>query len=157
MKDILRYVVVMVFSFGISSCKFFPVWQGGTHGSIVSYSYNVSKDSLEAAVGLLIEHEESLRKIPLDGDSGTYVKISISKSDFIHLVVFRYAGDEDYWLSHPNDAHISVTAVKQEGSDYKNEHEMTPTEKSQAIAIFQEGVIDKLQVEMGLNPIEKPN
>ncbi len=128
------------------------LWGAGTHGSLGSYSYDVSKDSLEKSIELLIKSENRITKLKTDSGNDTYVKISIRTTDIEHFFVFRYAGDKEYWELHPTESHISITAVRKGEGEYKSEGEITKKERKEAIEIFENYFIKELEKSTGLKP-----
>ncbi|MFK5854483.1 MAG: hypothetical protein QM503_00030 [Bacteroidota bacterium] len=145
--------IIVLISIFIYSCDFISIMDGGTHGSLASYTYEVSKDSLEAVVNYIIENDNKITKLKTDGGEGTYVKISIIQKGFIQYFVFRYAGDSKYWNSHPNISHISVTATKKGENEYQTEGEISSKDKRRAIQIFNNDFIDKIKNVKGLVPV----
>lgn len=152
MKKYIQLIIIFVFSMLIYSCDFISLMDGGTHGSLASYTYEVSKDSLEAVVNYIIENDNKITKLKTDGGEGTYVKISIIKEGFIQYFVFRYSGDNKYWNSHPNTSHISITATKKDENEYQSEREISRKDKRHAIQIFNSDFIDKIENVKGLVP-----
>jgi hypothetical protein len=151
----MKYISIVLFFCMLVSCDTCSILSGaGTHGSLASYSYTVSKDSLETAIKLLIESEDKITRLKLDGKGDTYVKIVLKIDDIQSFFVFRYAGDYEYWESHPNESHISITATKVGENEYKSEGEIKGKDKKEAIRVFEEYFIKALIEQENLRPID---
>lgn len=138
----------------LSCCENISIlWGVGTHGSLGGYSYEVSKDSLETAIESLIKHENKI--VRLENDRTDYIDVLI-KSDNPRVFVFRFAGDKEYWNSHPNESHIFIAYTKKEGKElFKSEGEISRKEKKEAVKVFEEYFIKELEKQTGLKPKKK--
>lgn len=92
-----------VFLIFLSSCI-----SGGTHGSIKTYEYPISKNILQVAAEKIIEKMPNIKrdnskswndstKADYYDDGVNYVSITITKGDFTNKYTFKYAGDKEYW------------------------------------------------------------
>jgi hypothetical protein len=78
---------------------------GGTHGSIKSYTFHVSKAQLQGAVNKVIRRESGLRIAPITdtftsryyNDGERYITLDIGDSSEFNEYIFQFSGDKEYW------------------------------------------------------------
>jgi hypothetical protein len=98
----MRFTLLLVLS--LAGCGF----SAGTHGSIKSYHYSVTKPALQKAVQRVITTNPNIQldsaKAWYDStendyynDGDRYVTIKITTNKLSNEYTFRYAGDKEYW------------------------------------------------------------
>ena len=76
----------------------------GTHGSIKSYQYTVSKYVLAIAVRIIIASNSNIIKDTVTdyyNDGASYVTIDIKQPGMKYNYIFRYYGDATDWKASP--------------------------------------------------------
>lgn len=89
----------------IISVLFSACFTAGTHGSIKTYPYPVSKYVLQKAVNDVLEQDFTVQIAPVTdtfnskyyNDGERYVTIQIKVSGGVNRYVFQYSGDKEYW------------------------------------------------------------
>jgi hypothetical protein len=84
----------------------------GTHGSLQSYHFNVSKYKLEETILKEIESNPKIQRDTSSEDTyyntDGYITLSISDSVSVNKYVFRFYGDEEYWNANPTISEIFI-------------------------------------------------
>ena len=90
-----KYFVIYVLVILLDGCM-----GGGTHGSIKSYQYHVSKYTLEKAVHNIIAKSNTIQQDTAKdyyNDDTTYITMHITYGDIANTYTFRYGGGKEYW------------------------------------------------------------
>ncbi|RYE54913.1 MAG: hypothetical protein EOP48_11290 [Sphingobacteriales bacterium] len=149
----------------------------GTHGSIHCYEYPVTKYELQDAVEKVIKESTNILRDTTrnymvdvtDGKSDTiysnyyndgksYLTINIEQEKGYNNYIFRYSGDSAYWASSETSGIFIAYAFDENhrgGSEgnggitwYK------PFLKQKLVTVFKRELIEKLNVELGVEPVE---
>ncbi|MCR6639896.1 MAG: hypothetical protein NVV82_13175 [Sporocytophaga sp.] len=135
----------------------FTPFSAGTHGSIKSYSFNVSKYRLEE---IIAEEIANNRNIQLDTskennyyNSGGYLTVLIKGGGTTNKYTFRYYGGEEYWDTQPENSSIFISylyddkgMVISEGAENVEKNEALVNER---LKIFETEFIDLIQHRIG--------
>jgi hypothetical protein len=92
------FSLTSILIFGLTACGL----DGGTHGSIKSYSYPVTKVQLEKAVGDAIRSNGNIQRDRRSGhynDTKNYVTMTIKSGADKFEYTFRYLGDSASWVN----------------------------------------------------------
>ncbi len=96
MNSIKRIIVLAAMLLG----GFCGCIEGGTHGAIKRFGFNVSKFALQKSVDKVIRTNHNLIRDSIKdyyNDSTSYVTLSIVHGFDSFKYVFRYYGDSNYW------------------------------------------------------------
>lgn len=150
----IKFALLSYITLILSSCI-----TGGTHGSIKSYEYPVSKSVLEKAVWKVIAAnsniKRSIAKYVIDStkndyynDGIYYVSMTITKGEFKNNYTFQFAGDSIYWnTSKVSDISIAYAWDK----DANGGHEgISGKVKKQLVSLFELEFINKIDKELYL-------
>ena len=104
-KPIIGLLILLLVGFQFLSCL-----TAGTHGSIESYTFPVSKNNLQKAVDSVISSSVSIKVAPITdsftskyyNDGVRYVTIQIEEQEEINEYTFQYSGTEEYWDTSKN-------------------------------------------------------
>ncbi len=144
----LKAAILFLITVSLTSCDCTSILSGtGTHGSIKTYKFAVSKDSLEKSILQTIRVAEHISMI--DVDMTDYIGVNIISSNFI----IRFSGDESYWRENPNESYFFIAYYKKEHDiNYKSEGDISRESKKKAIKVFEDNFIKALEVQTGLKP-----
>jgi len=140
-KIYMKYNLIILSLLLVNGCDLNILSGTGTHGNLGDYTYYTSKVKLETAIESVITNSSIIEKLKTDGD--TYTSIII-KTEVPYCFVFRFYGDEEYYKLHPNESEIFITAIKKANGEYKSEKEISKKEKKEAVEVFDEYFIAKL-------------
>ncbi|MEO5889698.1 MAG: hypothetical protein ABIQ31_05560 [Ferruginibacter sp.] len=104
----LLIVVFLNLSLGFYGCL-----TAGTHGSIKSYQYIISKSHLENGINEILRNNKNIQrdtakdwndstKNDYYNDGQTYITIVITERSISNTYTFRYGGDKEYWDTSKN-------------------------------------------------------
>jgi hypothetical protein len=92
------FSLISILFFGLTACGL----DGGTHGSIKSYSYPVTKVHLAKAVSNVMQSNSNIRRDWRSGhynDTENYVTMTIKSGAEELEYTFRYLGDSSTWVN----------------------------------------------------------
>ena len=151
MKKIKTYNYFMGLVFIGYSCNLAILSGSGTHGSIKEYSYPISKVKVDSTIQYLIRNNPKISKIEGDGNTYNTVLIKDVKS---YYFVFRFQGNENDFKTHPNESKFFITAIKIDNGEYKKEAEIETSEMKEAINVFKNEFVFKLDSILGEKSVE---
>ncbi len=135
---------------------------GGTHGSIKTYEYEVSKYMLEEAVLKVINSNSNIQRDTANGyyngSDNSYITIEISKGELVNDYTLRYGGNKEYWDTARRSSIFIAYAFDKEGNGgSEGDGGVTwynVSLKSKLITLFESEFISKLDKELGVNHTE---
>ncbi len=156
----------------LTSC----IWIGNGHGCLKSYEYEVVKDTLEAAVNLVIETNTNIHQdtigiaIPTirpgigedtifdnSYNAGeTYLSIFISGVGFKNKYTFRYSGTEEHWDTSNTSSIFIVSAFDNQGNGGS---EATGGVNEKLLKLFTDAfeteLVDNINKQLSTKPTER--
>ena len=146
----MKIISIFILYVLLNGCSL-SVLDAGTHGSLGGYSYNISKEKLEDAISEVIINSNNINQLETDGGEYTSIIIRIDRQEYFY--VFRFFGDQDYFITHPSNSKIFVTAAKIDKGEYKSYREIGKSERINLMKIFETEFINKINKAVGCNGI----
>ena len=149
--NLIKVIIVIGIAALVLGC-----FSGGTHGSIKSYSFLVSKERLQTAVNGVIRKESDLRIAPIKdtfvgkyyNDGEYYITLDIGDSSEFNEYIFQFVGDKKYWdTAHASQISVAYAYDKNGngGSIGNGQFSSCSAEVQQAIIkLFERRFIDKV-------------
>jgi hypothetical protein len=123
----------------------------GTHGKIISYTYNVSKPELQTIINSYIKKHPELTKADnnpkynLKGSGYEKYMFNCYIANNNDVYTIQYLGDSIEWAK-TNASEIGMIYAAKFGEDSKSNAELGFFEKRAAIKIFEADFINKLPI-----------
>ena len=98
-KEIISYGIISMITL-ITLIQFSSCISAGTHGSVKSYRYAISKARLETAVRRVISDNHLIVQDTVKdyyNDDTNYVTIKVIADKLFYTYTLRYYGGKDYW------------------------------------------------------------
>ena len=128
---------------------------GGTHGSIKSYDYPVSKYVLQTAISKIILSNANIKRDTSKdyyNDGENYITIKIIGEDIINEYTFRFYGDKKDWDSSKTSEIFIAYAFDKEGNGGSDGNGgvkwYKPFLKKKLTGLFEDEFIKKLDKEL---------
>ena len=109
---------------------------------IMTYSFPISKDSLEKSVDILIKNNSNITKV--DADSYIYKELMISTEEATFFFVYKFIKNEEHYQIHSIDSKILLTAIKKGNNDYKDNRSIDNNGLEESLLIFDSYIINLL-------------
>ncbi len=141
---------------------------GGTHGSIKTYEYQVSKATLEKAIWKVINLSVNIQRdtsknyyndsMNYYNDSVMYITIKIRKGEIENDYTFRYGGGKEYWDTAIKSSIFIAYAFDKQGNGGSEGNGgirwYKPVLKKKLISVFESEFVSKVDKVLGVNHTE---
>ena len=133
---------------------------GGTHGSIKGYRYNIPKDKLQEGINTVISKSQNIIRDTTTNyynDGENYLTIKIRKEDVENTYTFRFYGKKEDWdTSKSSEIFIAYAHDKEGNGGSEGDGGLSGQReklKKELVSIFEGEFINKLDREVGQNHI----
>ena len=130
---------------------------GGTHGSIESYPFKISKYELEEIVNNIIANDSTIHRDSTNdyNNTGGNVTLYINNNDKKYQYTFRYFGDETYWSDNLTHSKIFIYYILDNNGSVISEGNDNIADNAELvsvqIALFESKIANKITEEIIAN------